>query len=136
MNQAPRGRKPPLPVIPRYRALEFRVLEVLWDGGPASVRSVQEAFAEADRPSYETVRSVMYRLQQKKAVRRVRRVSKTQIFEACIARQAVQDEIIDDFANLFSGDIRPVLERLARAGRLTRADLRDAERLMDDDQAA
>lgn len=117
-------------VIPKHRKLEIQVLEALWSGGPLSMREVQERLPEDQRPSYETVRSVIYRLQSKKVIRRVRKVSNTQIFEAVAARSAVRDSLIDDFAEMFAGEMQMVFTRLVRTGRLTADDLQGAEQLV------
>jgi predicted transcriptional regulator len=42
----------------------------LWTKGPSSIRELQEAFPEEERPAYTTVQTVVYRLEFKKAVRR------------------------------------------------------------------
>ncbi|MEI9890065.1 MAG: BlaI/MecI/CopY family transcriptional regulator [Caulobacteraceae bacterium] len=106
-------------VIPKHRTLEFRVLDVLWRQGPCSVRQIEDGLPEGRRPSYETVRSIVYRLQSRKAIRCSKRVGKQQIFEAVIGRQEVQQQLIDDFASLFAPDIKPVIDRLVATGRLT-----------------
>jgi BlaI family penicillinase repressor len=80
------------------------------------------------RPSYETVRAVIYRLQAKKIVRRVRRVGNTQFFEAVASREAVRDSLIDDFADMFAGEMQAVFSRLVQTGRLTPDDMDAVER--------
>ena len=134
MSQAPTGRKPPPLVIPKHRALEFRVLEVLCSQGPSSMQDIRSGLPEQHRPSYETVRSIVYRLQGRKAIRRVKKISRSQIFEAALPIEEVQAQLIDDFASLFARDIRPLLDRLISTGRLTLDDLREAERLLGSDQ--
>jgi predicted transcriptional regulator len=133
MAEAPRGRTPPI-VIPKHRTLEFRVLDVLWTQGPGSMREIRDRLPEPYRPSYETVRMIVYRLQGRRAIRRLKKISNSQIFEAVITREEVQGRLIDDFASLFDPDIRPVIDRLVSTGRLTLDDLRDAERFLGLDQ--
>ena len=48
-------------------------METLWSKGPSSIRELQEAFPEKQRPAYTTVQTVVYRLEWKKAVRRAKR---------------------------------------------------------------
>ena len=48
-------------------------MEQFWRLGPASVREIQESLAEKDRPAYTTVQTMVYRLEEKKAVRRVKK---------------------------------------------------------------
>jgi predicted transcriptional regulator len=128
-----RGSRPPPISIPKHRTLEFRVLDVLWRGGPSTMQAIRDALPDAHRPSYETVRSIIYRLQERGAIRRVMKISKTQVFEAVAARQEVEAQLIDDLASLFP-DIWPVLERLMSTQRLTLDDLREAEHLLGLDQ--
>lgn len=133
MTKAVRGRRPPPLMIPKHRTLEFRVLDVLWRQGPLTMQAVRDGLPDAHRPSYETVRSIIYRLQERGAVRRVKKVSKSQVFEAAVSRQEVEAQLIDDLAALFP-DIQPVLERLMNTQRLTLDDLREAERQLGLDQ--
>jgi BlaI family penicillinase repressor len=59
--------------------LELQILEALWAQGKASIREIQEAFPEP-RPAYTTIQTTVYRLEGKKAVRRVRKISNAHIF--------------------------------------------------------
>ncbi|MGZ3273256.1 MAG: BlaI/MecI/CopY family transcriptional regulator [Caulobacteraceae bacterium] len=133
MTKAARGNRPPPIMIPKHRTLEFRVLDVLWRTGPLTMQAIRDELPENHRPSYETVRSIIYRLQERGAIRRVKKVSKSQIFEAAISRQDVEAQLIDDLAGLFP-NIWPVLDRLVSTQRLTLEDLREAERLLGLDQ--
>ena len=56
---------------PKLTKLELQILEVLWTHGKASIREIQESFPEP-RPAYTTIQTTVYRLEKKKAVRRVR----------------------------------------------------------------
>ena len=47
----------------------------LWTKGPSSIRELQEAFPEKERPAYTTVQTVVYRLEFKKAIRRTEKIS-------------------------------------------------------------
>jgi predicted transcriptional regulator len=117
-------------VIPKHRKLEFQVLEVLWAGGPLSMRDIMDRLPLENRPPDKTVCAVIYRLQARKTIVRVRKVGHAQIFEAAVARSAVHEDLIDDFADLFAGEMQAVFLRLARTGRLTLADLHNAEQLV------
>ena len=95
-----------------------------------SVREIQESFPEKDRPAYTTVQTVVYRLEAKKAVRRVKKVGNAHIFEAAVTRAGAQHRLIDDFLGLFGGRSQPVMARLIETGRLTLEDVKDAEQLL------
>jgi BlaI family penicillinase repressor len=114
----------------RLSKLELRIMDVLWSSGPASVREVQEAFPEADRPAYTTVQTTMYRLEAKRAIRRIKKISNAHIFEAVVSRTAAHRRIIDDLLSLFGGRSQPVVAHLIETGKLTLDDLREAEKTL------
>jgi predicted transcriptional regulator len=115
---------------PKLSRLELQVMEALWTRQQASIREVQESFAEKDRPAYTTVQTIVYRLEGKKAVRRVKKVGNFHIFEAAITRDAAQRRLIDDLLTLFGGRIQPVMSRLIESGKLRLREIREAEKTL------
>jgi predicted transcriptional regulator len=105
-------------------------MEVLWDRGAASVREVQEAFPEAQRPAYTTIQTTMYRLEAKRAIRRTKKISNAHIFEAVTSRTAAHRRLIDDLLTVFGGRSQPVMTHLIETGKLTLDDLREAEKTL------
>ena len=75
---------------PKLTKLELQVMEALWEKGACSVREIQETFPEAARPAYTTVQTTVYRLERKKVLRCVKRISNANIFEAAISRADAQ----------------------------------------------
>src|SRR5712692_3244124 len=114
--------------LPRLTKLELQIMEALWSCGASSIREIQEAFPERDRPAYTTIQTTVYRLETKKAVRRVKKISNAHIFEAVITRNAAQRRLIDDLLGLFGGRTQPVMSHLIESGKLTLEDVRDAEK--------
>jgi predicted transcriptional regulator len=114
----------------RLTKLELQIMEALWTRGAASVREVQESFPERERPAYTTVQTMVYRLEAKKAVRRVRKIGNAHIFEAVISRAAAQRRIVDELLAFFGGRSQPVVAHLIETGRLTLEDVQEAEQLL------
>lgn len=114
-------------MLPKLAPLELQIMEILWERGPCSVREIQEAFAEKDRPAYTTVQTTVYRLEKKKAARISKRISNANIFEAAISRTQAQGRLIDELLKLFGGRPKPVMAHLIDTGRLTIDDIREAE---------
>ena len=110
--------------------LELRIMQILWDGGPISIREVQEAFPKADRPSYTTVQTTVYRLEKKQAVRRVKKISNAHIFEAVLSQNAAQRRLIDELLSFFGGRTQPVMAHLVESGKLTLEDVQEAEKAL------
>src|SRR3984957_2745456 len=114
----------------KFTRLELQIMQALWDNGTASIREIQEAFPESDRPSYTTVQTTVYRLEGKNAVRRVKKISNAHIFEAVVSRNAAQRRLIDDLLGLFGGRTQPVMSHLIESGRLTLEDVKEAEQTL------
>src|ERR1700722_89144 len=110
--------------------LELQVLEALWQKGACSVREIQETFAESGRPAYTTVQTVVYRLERKKALRCVKRISNANIFEAAISRKDAQRRLIDELLALFGGGAKLVMAHLVESGELTLDDVKEAEKAL------
>jgi predicted transcriptional regulator len=102
-------------------------MEALWTGGALSVREIQEAFPERDRPAYTTVQTMVYRLEAKQAVRRVKKIGNAHIFEAAVSRSSAQRRFVDELMALFGGRIQPVVAHLIESGNLTLDDVKEAE---------
>jgi predicted transcriptional regulator len=105
-------------------------MDALWTQGHASIRDIQQAFPEKHRPAYTTIQTTVYRLEAKKAVRRVKKVGNFHIFEAAVSRDAAQRKLIDDLLALFGGHTQPVMAHLIESGKLTLDDVKEAEKLL------
>ncbi|HZM61298.1 MAG TPA: BlaI/MecI/CopY family transcriptional regulator [Vicinamibacterales bacterium] len=106
---------------------ELQILEVLWTRGACSIRELHDGLPAKGRPAFTTVQTVVYRLEKKKAVRCVKRISKANIFEAAISRDQAHTTLVDELLNLFGGRPKPVMARLVESGRLTLEDIKEAE---------
>jgi BlaI family transcriptional regulator, penicillinase repressor len=115
---------------PRLTRLELQILEMLWTRGNASIREIQEAFPEP-RPAYTTVQTTVYRLETKRAVRRVRKISNAHIFEPLLPREDARRRLLDEVLSVFGGRAQPMMAQLVEAGKLTRDDLRALEEAID-----
>jgi predicted transcriptional regulator len=107
--------------------LEVQMMETLWARGASSIREIQEAFPEKDRPAYTTVQTMVYRLEAKKAVRRVKKIGNAHIFEAVVSRASAQRRLIDELLSFFGGRTQPVVAHLIESGKLTLEDVKEAE---------
>ena len=115
---------------PKLAKLELQIMETLWTRGHASIREIQEAFPEKGRPAYTTIQTTVYRLEVKKAVRRVKKVGNFHIFEAAVSRNAAQRRLIDDLLALFGGHTQPVMAHLIESGKLTLDDVKEAQKTL------
>jgi BlaI family penicillinase repressor len=112
---------------PKLTKFDLQILEALWSQGKASIREIQEAFPEP-RPAYSTVQTIVYRLETKGALRRVRKIGNADIFEPLVPREVTRHKIIDEILSFFGGKAQPMMAQLADARKLTLDDVRDLEK--------
>jgi predicted transcriptional regulator len=115
---------------PKFTKLELQVLEGLWQKGACSVREILETFPEPGRPAYTTVQTVVYRLERKKALRCVKRISNANIFEVVVSRKDAERRLVDELLGLFGGRAKLVMAHLVESGELTLEDVKEAERAL------
>jgi BlaI family penicillinase repressor len=106
---------------------ELEVMTALWELGAASVREIQEKLPEKKRPAYTTVQTIVYRLEEKGAVRRVKKIGNAHIFEATVTRNSAHRRLINELLDLFGGSARPLMAHLVETGKLSLDDVREVE---------
>ena len=111
--------------LPKLSKLELQIMETLWTRGACSIRELQEAFPEKDRPAFTTIQTMVSRLETKKALRFTKRIGKANIFEAAISRKRAQGRLIDELLSLFGS--KPVMAHMVKTGQLTLQDVKEAE---------
>ena len=116
--------------LPRLTRLELKIMDALWTRGPSAVREIQEAFPEKGRPAYTTVQTIVYRLEAKQVIRRVKKIGNAHIFEAVISRTAAHRRLIDELLGIFGGRTQPIMAHLIESGKLTLEDVREAEQTL------
>ena len=114
---------------PKLSKLELQILEALWTDGKASIREIQESFPEP-RPAYTTIQTTVYRLEGKRVLRRVRKISNAHIFEATVARDVTRHRLLDEILSFFGGRAQPMMAQLAEAGKLSLDDVRELEAML------
>ena len=115
---------------------ELEIMHALWELRSASVREIQEHLPEKKRPAYTTVQTIIRRLEEKSAVRRVKKIGNAFIFEPVVTRNATHHRLITELLELFGGSARPLMAHLAEAGKLTLEDLREMETLLEDQEGS
>lgn len=105
-------------------------MEALWASEESSIREILEALPGKRRPAYTTIQTTVYRMEAKGVVRRVKKVGNVHVFSAAISRNAVERRLIDELLAILGGRSQPVMAHLVETGKLTLADVKDAEKLL------
>src|SRR3984885_6074533 len=109
---------------PRLSKAETRVLEQYWKLGVASVREVLESLPEDERVAYTTVQTLVYRLEEKGALRKVKKIGNAQLFEPAIDHGEHRSGLVRDLLDLFGGSPRLLVSNLLETGTITLQDLK------------
>jgi BlaI family penicillinase repressor len=115
-------------ILPKLTKPELQIMETLWSRGACSIREIHESLPPKKRLAYTTVQTMVYRLEVKKAVRRVKKIATAFIFEAAVSREGAQRRLVDELLGLFGGQSRPIMAHLVNSGALTLEDVREAEK--------
>ena len=114
----------------RLTRFELEIMRALWDLGSASVREIQAELPEKKRPAYTTVQTIVRRLEDKGAVKRVKKIGNAFIFAPVVTRTATHHRLIAELLDLFGGSARPLMAHLAESGKLSLEDLREMEGIL------
>ena len=87
-------------------------------------------FPKKKRPGYATVQTMVYRMEAKKVLRRVRKVGNFHMFAATVTLEAAQRRLVDELLAMLGGQSRPVVAHLIGAGKLTLEDVEFAEKTL------
>ena len=120
------------PKLPELSRLEFQCLRALWSRGEASVREVQSGLEPS--PSYSTIRKIFERLEEKGAVKRVRRDGRAWVYKSRVSASAmIRKEIRRLVEVLFDGAGAPLVAHLADMDAISLEDLRALEARLEPD---
>jgi BlaI family penicillinase repressor len=108
----------------RFTKAEKRILEQFWKLGTCAVREILDSLPAEERVAYTTVQTLVYRLEQKGALRKVKKIGNAQIFEPAIDRGEFRRGLVRDFLDLFGESPRVLVSSLIETGTLTLKDLK------------
>jgi predicted transcriptional regulator len=116
--------------VRKLSKLEFQIMETLWVSGEASIREILDSLPAKGRPAYNTIQTMIYRMEPKGIVRRVKKVGNFHVFEAVITRDAAQRRVIDDLLSYFGGQSQLLMAHLIESGKISLSDVRQAEQIV------
>jgi predicted transcriptional regulator len=108
----------------RLSRAETRVLEQCWELRTCTVREILESLPEKERVAYTTIQTLVYRLVEKGALRKTKRIGNAQLFEPAIDRRDHRNALVSDLLQLFGGSPRLLVSNLLETRALTLEDLK------------
>src|SRR5881396_741728 len=108
----------------RFTKAETRILEEYWKLGTCSVREILDSLPEDERVAYTTVQTLVYRLAEKGALRKVKKIGNAQLFQPALDQSQYRSRLVRDLLDLFGGSPRLLVSSLLENGALTLRDLK------------
>ena len=123
-----------MPRQPRLKLtrLEMELMQPLWKLQQASIREICDALPKDRRPEYTTVQTVIYRLEEKGAVQRVKKIGNAHIFAPAIPRKSAVGTLIDDLVDALGGSPEPLMSHLVESGQVGLKELKELEALLEE----
>jgi BlaI family transcriptional regulator, penicillinase repressor len=116
---------------PKPTVAELEILQVLWDGGPRSVREIQRVMNEVKPIGYTTVLKLLQIMTEKGLVNRDE-TQRPQIYRARYPREHTQRQLLHDLAQrAFGGSVKALVLQALASRRSSKRELEEMERLLD-----
>ena len=117
---------------PAISDAELEVLKVLWASGPGTVRDVEAQLRRRRRLAYNTVLTLLTRLRDKGYVE-ADRTGTAHVFRSVVSRDELLRHGLSTLADrVCDGTASPLVLALVKGQRLSREDLAELRRLLDD----
>jgi BlaI family penicillinase repressor len=110
--------------------LELEILRPLWQLKQATIREIRDALPEERRPEYTTVQTIVYRLEDKGAVTRVKKVGNAHVFAPAVTHKSTVGALVEDLIRRLGGTAEPVMAHLVESGKIGLKELRELEALL------
>ncbi len=110
---------------------ELKILKVLWQLGPCTVRQVHEALAQEKDSGYTTTLKLMQIMAEKGWVKRDE-TNRTHIYEAAVSEADTQKQLLSTFLNAaFSGSASKLVMQALGNHRTSKEELEQIRQLLD-----
>ena len=110
--------------------MELELMQVVWQGGPATVRQVWEDLGKRRKIAYTTVLTMMGILEHKGHLKK-KAGERAYIYSPAKPQTQVVGHMVQDFVNrVFRGSAKPLLVHLIENPSIGQEDLLEVERLL------
>jgi BlaI family penicillinase repressor len=114
--------------------MQFRIMQVLWDLGSANAREITDALNSEEPVAHSTVQTLLRQLEAKGAVGH-EATGRTFLFFPRLKEDKVKRTAARDLLErVFGGNVGSLVAHLLKNERLTRTELDELKRLIDDER--
>ena len=117
----------------RLSEFELDVMAHFWRDGDLSAPALFERMGDERGITYSTVKTIIDRLEQKGAIKRVANRGRTIFYTPAIKQDRIRKPLVKSFLRrLFGNDLRPLFVQLLRDEKLSDADLEYLQQLVEE----
>ena len=118
---------------PLLTPLELRIMQVLWETGPATVQVVHEKLS-GERLAYTTVQTMLNVLHRKGKAKRTLK-GKAYEYETLLSREKANSQAVGDLVDrLFGGSVEGLVMNLVKTRQLNPTNLKRLKTLVEEQQ--
>jgi len=121
---------------PRISEAEWEVMKILWERSPQTANDVVEALSRRTHWQRETIRTLINRLVQKKAVRFEKQGRQYHYYPAVAEAECVKAQTRSFLRRFRAGAIEPMLAALVEEERLSAEQIARLKEILDGKNAA
>ena len=116
--------------LPRPTDVELKILNVLWDHGPSTVRKIHLVLGEQRETGYSTTLKMVQVMRDKGLLKRNESV-RPQVYRPALKREDTQVALLDDLTGkAFAGSAQKLVLSLLSAERLSLDELKELQRII------
>ena len=117
--------------LPELTKAEWLIMKCCWNKGKCTAREVYEEMLKQKTWRYQTVKTMLDRLEQKGYVK-LSKIGPICLFEPAVSQTRVMGKALDAFVGtVLDGALAPVFAHLAKGKRLTQADIESLKKLVE-----
>ncbi|WP_412971330.1 BlaI/MecI/CopY family transcriptional regulator [Glaciecola sp. MF2-115] len=110
---------------------ELDVMQFFWDEGSSSAPAIHKWVSEDKKVAYNTVKTIIDRLEKKGAIHRDRLVGRSIMYSANIKKEDISKRLIPDLVRrFFHGNTSHLMAHLINSDKLTEEDILDLEKFI------
>jgi BlaI family penicillinase repressor len=122
-----------MPQLPDISAAEWKIMKVLWAKSPLGAYDIAEALNRKQGWHPNTVRTLLTRLRQKRAVS-IKKYKNLYLYQPRLSEEdCLQAESESFLERLFGGSVRTLLVHFVKRQKLTKADLDVLRRILEEE---
>ncbi len=122
--------------VPRISESEWEVMKVLWESSPLTANDIVEVLSKRASWQRETIRTLINRLVQKKAVRFEKKGRQHHYYPAVVETECIKAQTRSFLRRFRAGAIEPMLAALVEEERLSAEQIARLKEILDGKDAS